>query len=59
MRTGALLLKSASPFRGEVATRSRTAGGRAPITIGQYQPFMLNPSRRPLRALAEGMVAIW
>jgi len=59
MRTGALLLKAASPFRGEVATRGLTGGGRVPITISQYHPFMLNPSRRPLPALAEGTVAIW
>jgi len=57
MRTGALPLKAASPFQGEVATRSVAGGGRAPITISQYHPFMLNPSRRP--ALAGGTVAIW
>ena len=59
MRTGALPLEAASPFRGEVATRGVAGYGRAPITISQYHPFMLNPSRRPLPALAEGTVAIW
>jgi hypothetical protein len=59
MRTGALLLQAASPFRGEVATRSGAAGGRAPITIGQYHPFMLNPSPRPFAVAAAGTAAIW
>jgi hypothetical protein len=56
MRTGALPLQAASPFRGEVATRSGAAGGRVAITIGQYHPFMLNPSREPFPVAAEGAV---
>ena len=56
MRTGTLPFQAASPFRGEVATCSVAVKGRAPITIGQYHPFMLNPSREPFPVAAEGVV---
>jgi len=56
MRTGALPFQATSPFNGEVGTRSLVAGGRAPITISQYHPFMLNPSREPYPVAAEGAV---
>ena len=56
MRTGALPHQAASPKRGEVAARSATAGERSLITIGQYHPFMLNPSREPFPVAAEGVV---
>jgi hypothetical protein len=56
MRTGALPHQAASPVEGEVATRSVAAAGCEAITISQYHPFMLNPSREPFPVAAEGAV---
>ena len=56
MRTGALPLQAATPFRGEAAMRSVATGQRALITISQYHPIMLNPFREPFPVAAEGAV---
>jgi hypothetical protein len=57
MRTGALPLKAASPFKGEVVTRSMADEKRPPLTISQYHPLMLNQFSRPFPVAAQGAAA--